>query len=197
MDDVMDILTEHWCDVLNEKYGTHATRDDITEWDATIAFKGLTREQVEEPLAESGFWKGVEPMPGAVDAVKSIIDKGHDVYVVTNSYYKMLHEKMEDMLFKWFPFIDWDHVIIAKNKQMITGDVLIDDGIHNLVDGMFIKILFDAPWNRDIEAARLGVFRAKDWDSVKDIIDQLDGTSVFSPRGVGVKPREKQDEEGW
>lgn len=39
---------------------------------------------------------------------------------------------MEDLLFRWFPFITWDQVIITSRKQFIKGDVLIDDGIHNL-----------------------------------------------------------------
>jgi len=195
MDDVMDCLSDHWCEYLNERYGTSATREDMTEWDASLAFKSLTREQVEEPLGESGFWAGVKPMPGAVDGVKYIIDKGHEVYVVTNSNYKMLHEKMEEMLFKYFPFIDWEHVIIASSKQMIRGDVLIDDGYHNLLDGPYVKILFDAPWNRSVEAAKMGVYRARNWDTILEIIDQLDGKTWIENR-VGVKVREKQDKEG-
>ena len=195
LDDVMDRLVDHWCDVLNERYGTNKTRDDLKEWDAAMAFKELTEEQVRAPLAEDGFWNGVEPMPGATEAVKYLIDKGHEVYVVTSSFYRALHEKMENMLFKHFPFLDWEHVIVANNKQMILGDVLIDDGIHNLLDGQYIKILFDAPWNRNVEAAKLGVYRARDWDTIVDIIEELAGNQTWSTRGVGVKNRVKQEKE--
>ena len=196
LDDVMDRLVDHWCDVLNERYGTNTKTTDVTEWNMATAFKELTEAQVQEPLTEEGFWCGVEPMPGAVDAIKYLIDKGHDVYVVTSSFYGALHEKMENMLFKHFPFIDWEHVVIADNKQMILGDVLVDDGIHNLLDGPYTKILFDAPWNRNVEAAKMGVYRARDWDTVVDIIEELAGNQTWSTRGVGVKSRVKQDKEG-
>ena len=195
MDDVMDCLTEHWCDYLNEKYGTNTDRESIEEWDMCASFKELTREQVQEPLLEADFWAGVKPKPGAIDTIKDFIEKGHEVFVVTNSYYKALHEKMENVLFKYFPFIDWDHVIITKYKNLIRGDVMIDDGIHNLMDGAYIKILFDAPWNRNVEAAMLGMYRVADWETIKEIIDQLGDIGGVVTR-VGVKSREKQDKEG-
>ena len=72
---------------------------------------------------------------------------------------------------------------------------MIDDGIHNLMDGAYIKILFDAPWNRNVEAAMLGMYRVADWETIKEIIDQLGDIGGVVTR-VGVKSREKQDKEG-
>ena len=36
------------------------------------------------------------------------------------------------------------------------GDVLIDDGPHNLVNGPYFRILFDQPHNRGIDEKKYG-----------------------------------------
>lgn len=51
---------------------------------------------------------------------------------------------MEKVILKYFPFLSWKNVIITSSKKMIKGDVLIDDGIHNLLDGDYKKILMTA-----------------------------------------------------
>ena len=33
--------------------------------------------------------------------------------------------------------LTWDQVIVTSRKQLIRGDVLIDDGIHNLEGGQY------------------------------------------------------------
>ena len=80
---------------------------------------------------------------------------------------------MEDLLFRWFPFITWDQVIIAKRKQLIRGDVLIDDGIHNLEGGEYIKILMTAPHNRSYDAEGNGMIRVNSWKEIEKVIDGL------------------------
>ena len=82
---------------------------------------------------------------------------------------------MDDLLFRRFPFISWDQVIITSRKQLIKGDVLIDDGIHNLEGGDYIKILMTAPHNRDYDAEGNGMIRVHNWKQIKEVIDQLSG----------------------
>lgn len=55
---------------------------------------------------------------------------------------------MDNVLFRYFPMFTWDDVIITAHKQLINGDVLVDDGVHNLVGGSYEKLLMDAPHNR-------------------------------------------------
>lgn len=77
-----------------------------------------------------------------------------------------------------FPFLDTNHIIIAHNKQMVRGDVLIDDGPHNLVNGQYFRILFDAPHNRGFNEKKYGMYRAVGWEQVYQLIhDNL----VFKP----------------
>lgn len=91
---------------------------------------------------------------------------------------------MDDLLFRRFPFISWDQVIITSRKQLIKGDVLIDDGIHNLEGGDYIKILVTAPHNRDYDAEANGMIRVYNWKQIEEVINQLsEGAYVNRTQG--------------
>lgn len=91
---------------------------------------------------------------------------------------------MDDLLFRRFPFISWDQVIITSRKQLIKGDVLIDDGIHNLEGGDYIKILMTAPHNRDYDAEANGMIRVYNWKQIEEVINQLsEGAYVNRTQG--------------
>lgn len=163
MDDVLEKLVEGWTEVLNQRYGTKVSADDVDDWDISKAFPTLTREQVFEVAEEEELWYHVKPIEGAKQALETLIKEGHKIYIVTASVYQTVHIKMKEVLFKYFPFITWNQVIIASNKQMIKGDVLIDDAPHNLEGGDFHKILFTAGHNRKFNEKTIGAVRVNNW----------------------------------
>ena len=173
MDDVIENLSVTWIDYLNNKYGTEVDREIVRDWDMAAAFPELTREQIYSPLCDPELWKAVPPKEGAAKYMSMLLEDGHEIYIVTTSDYRTIKTKTEEVLFKYFPFIDWNHVIITSSKQMIRGDVLIDDGIHNLIDGEYEKILFDAPYNRNFNAEAHGIVRVSNWEEIYELITSL------------------------
>lgn len=173
MDDTIEQLLKAWVGWVNDKYGTKTTVEDVTEWDVSMAFPGLSRDQVYEALYVDELWDTVEPVPDAPEVLKRLIDKGHEVVIVTASPYRSLSAKMEKVLFRYFPYISWNDVIITSRKQMIRADVLIDDGIHNLEGGEYKKILFDSSNNRQYDAEGNGMVRVYTWKDVEAVIDRM------------------------
>lgn len=179
MDGCLDNLLKAWLHSLNEIYGTNIVEDDVTDWDMSAAFQkatgnyALTLDEICEPLLNPDFWDTVEPIPGATEALQKLIADGHKIYIVTASHYQTLAAKMEKVLFRYFPFLTWDDVIVTSNKQLVSGDVLIDDGVHNLTNGSYAKLLMDAPHNRDFEAEANGMTRVMDWGDAYIKICQL------------------------
>jgi len=173
MDDTMEQLLPAWIRAVNEKYGRNVSCEDILSWDVSAAYPGLTREQVYSVTFEPGFWKTIEPMPGAAEALQRLMSAGHEVFVVTATLQDSVSEKMNDLLFRYFPFLSWDQVIITSRKQMIRGDVLIDDGIHNLEGGEYAKLLMTAPHNRYYDAEANGMIRVHDWAEIEEVITQM------------------------
>lgn len=171
MDDTIEHLLKAWVEYLNERHGTTVKHEDITDWDLTIAFPALTKEQVYAPLVEDELWKRVEPMEKAAEVLQRIMAKGHTVKIVTATAYQTVRSKMENVLFKHFPFFTWKDVIIAQNKQMIKGDILVDDAPHNLENGEYVRVLMNASHNRRYNARANGMYRVNNWDEVECIVD--------------------------
>lgn len=164
MDDTIECLSEAWVDYLNTRYGTTVKHEDITEWNVSKFFPELSKEQVYDVLLEDEFWNFVRPMEGASEYLQRLINDGHKVFIVTSSHYKTMKAKMENVLFKYFPFLSWDDVIVTSHKNLIKGDVIVDDGPHNLEDGQRYKLLFDAPHNRTYDAGCNGMTRVRNWE---------------------------------
>jgi len=173
MDDTIENLTEAWINYANKRFGTAVNADEITTWDPSEAFSTVSHEGMYALLLEDELYETVEPFEGAGHYLQKLITDGHEVFIVTNSPYQVMKAKMEKVLFRHFPFIDWKHVIITGNKPIIKGDVLIDDGVHNLLGGNYAKLLFTAPHNRSFDAEGNGMVRVNCWEDVYEVIQQL------------------------
>ncbi len=168
-DDVAEDLIGNWVLAVNEKYGTAVTPEDVRDWDITKAFPTLTREQIFSVLDENELWENLEAIPGSQSYLQRLFDDGHELYMVTATDYRTCEAKIERML-KLFPFLDSKHIIIAHNKQMICGDVLIDDAPHNLVGGQYFPILFDRPHNRGFDESKYKIHRVTTWEEIYQLI---------------------------
>lgn len=173
MDDVMEDLLPAWLEVLNEKTGKAVFLGDITEWNFDDLYPELTKEQIREVLNSWDLWRRVYPKTGAKEYMRRLIEDGHDVYVVTASHPDTMSEKYNTVICEHFPFIKATQIISTYHKQMIRGDVLIDDGPHNLAGGDYFKILMDAPHNRAVDEHQIGAVRVQSWYEVYDIIQKL------------------------
>ncbi len=170
MDDTLTDLLGAWVNYLNIQYGLNVDPNSITDWDIARFFPSLTKEQVMRPINDGKLWMFVKPKPHAAEYLRKLLDDGHRVMVVTASEYETLAVKMNLVLFKYFPFLSWNDVIITSSKQMIRGDVLVDDGVHNLVGGSYAKILVTAPHNRSFDAKKNQMQRAAGWEEIYRMI---------------------------
>ena len=173
MDDTIEQLLSAWLRRINERYGRSVRYEDVYNWDIALAYPGLTWEQVYGVPLEPGFWRTVDPIPGAAEALQRLMAAGHEIYIVTATECDSVPEKMNELLFRYFPFLTWRQVIITANKQLIRGDVLIDDGPHNLEGGDYVKILMTAPHNRGYDAEANGMIRVSNWDEIEAVIARL------------------------
>ena len=174
MDDTIEGLLDAWLDWLNKAYGCSVQREDITCWDMRKAYPGVAPEKVYAPLELEEFWDTVKPIPGASEVLEKWIARGHAVYIVTSTPYTDIRPKAEKCLFKLFPFLSWSNVVILDHKQLLRGDVLIDDGLHNLEGGAYEKILVTAPYNRPYPARENGMLRVETWAEIEKAVEKLE-----------------------
>ena len=50
MDDTLEDLLGAWVSYLNTQYGTNVHKEDIRQWDISVAFPSLSKTQVYEPI---------------------------------------------------------------------------------------------------------------------------------------------------
>ena len=159
LDEVLNNLLEAWVKYLNDRYGMNADMHDKCTWSLKGLYPSLTEEQIDEPLYESGFWKTLDTKPYSVEYLQKMIDDGHDVFVVTATHvYQTLPDKIDWLLLN-YPCLTWANIISINKKQLMTGDVLIDDAVHNLEGGSYYKILYDCPHNSKYDAEENGMVR--------------------------------------
>lgn len=178
MDDTIEQLIQAWIRAVNNRYDRTVAYEDVLSWDMSAAFPGLTREEVYAIPMEAGFWKTVEPIPGASEALQRLMAAGHEIFIVTATEVESVSEKMNEVLFKYFPFLTRDRLIITSRKQMIRGDILIDDGIHNLVGGSYHKLLMHAPHNQFYDAESNGMIRVHNWEEIEAVIARLNSEAA-------------------
>ena len=170
-DEVINQMVHHWVDTLNCVYGTSVNFENVNEWDMTKSFPNLTEDKLYNPLHLQSFWNGVKIEVGAKKGIQELLSQGHEIYIVTSAHPNTIKWKAE-WLQRELPEISWPHVIVANNKSLINGDILVDDGLHNLYKGDYIKILFDKPWNKMVDKSRMTdlIHRAYNWDDVVKLI---------------------------
>ena len=121
------------------------------------------------PIRYAGFWDKVKPYPEAIGVIKRLIDEGHEVFVVTASFFIPSLSKKINTSIDWFhnyQYINPNNIIITQRKDMINGDVLIDDGLHNCKAFPGKVVLYNQPWNQSPD----WTLRAHNWNEVWDIL---------------------------
>lgn len=177
MDDVLENLQEAWIKKLNEIFEKNVDWTKVTNWSVELYYPSLTRKQVLSPLFEDNFWNTVKPKEDAIKILKKLHEENYSIYIVTSSDYATLSNKFSQALWPYFPFIDENHIIVTNCKQLIRGHVLIDDGVHNLLDTPFKptyhKILFTANTNKNYNTFATDITRVSNWYEIYSIIEGL------------------------
>lgn len=169
VDNVLEDLNNAWVKAINSKYGTSVKPSDIKTWDIERYFDGLSRTQVFSPLHKEEFWKNLQPIPNAPEYLKKLIDDGHEVVLLTSSHPDTVKYKY-DFIRKHFPYISFKDIILTSRKQMVMGDILIDDAPHNLEGGVYAGVLMSSPHNMEYNAHANGFVRVSTWEQIYSVV---------------------------
>lgn len=116
------------------------------------------RHEVEQIYTAPGFFRDLPPVIGAIEAMNTMLELGHDVRICTapiNAYRHCVTEK-----FEWVEKnlgMDFVHrMILTKDKTLVAGKFLIDDkpDITGSLSPQWLHLLFERPYNKNVEATR-------------------------------------------
>ncbi len=159
---------------INDKYGTELNINTFSSWHITEGMPPKMQQEVHDSWRTEGWCLGIDPYVGSVSAVQEL-RKVVDVYFLTaqmiDSPY-WLWERTQ-WLKQHFQARDED-IIFTLSKQMVMGDVLVDDKPENIqhwseAHPTKTAFLWDQPYNHHFEYEN----RTKSWDLVQFVCSLL------------------------
>jgi len=102
-------------------------------------------------IYSSGFFYSAEQIAGSIEAVQKL-NNSYQVFIVSSAtqFPLSLIEKI-NWLAKYFPFISWQQIVLCGSKEIVHGDIMIDDHLKNRDHFVGKTILFTQPHNMAME----------------------------------------------
>jgi 5'(3')-deoxyribonucleotidase len=172
MDDVLTQTNQAWVDRYNTDWDDDHTLEDIKGWNFHIWVKPDCSYKVYDYLKEQGFYRSFKPVVGAIEGVRRLMDMGHDVVIATAAPLNapLCIEEKKEWLREYMPWFNLANLFPIHRKELIRGDVLFDDGTHNLRDFKGISVCMDRPWNRGEDCCEL---RVSGWSAFLSSIELM------------------------
>lgn len=161
-DGVLGDFTGRFAERLMETWGFDLRDEDITTFDHSTVPNWQPRFW--DLLKEPGFVAEMKPLPGARAAVETLRGLG-EVLCVTSPFDGAPHWMNERV--EWLKHhMGFNHkdVIHTHRKDLIRGDILVDDRYEHAWDFPGKGLLFDRPWNQGETK-----WRVFSWDDVLQI----------------------------
>lgn len=142
-DDVLYRTNEAALERLNKEHGTSYVLDNITKWGAISPELDRRMKYFQEPE----FIQDVPVYEGAVDFVSTL--SGFCKVILATSVDKRCAQARVHAILRDFPMIREENIYICDTKSHLRGDIMLDDGYHNIkCSAARIPVLFERPWNR-------------------------------------------------
>lgn len=125
-----------------------------------------------EPLYRNEFCGKTTPVDGSSYYLEKLVKDGHKLLIVTASNPETFGAKRKKVM-EMFPFLTKEQIIRKDNKQRVKGDILIDDGVHNLIGGRYKKFLYNQQNNSDFNEQEYDITRVYSWKEIYERISNL------------------------
>lgn len=156
---IVDFTTSSF-EKVEELYGIKITKEDACKpKTAELVWERMTDEQRSKykhknelygEICNKGFFLNLPPFDGAIEAVKKLAAKGHNIFFLTKplNWDRSAPEKAE-WLKKYFSDIEYKIIMVESMecKHLINTDIIIDDDPRALEGVIGIPICIAQPWN--------------------------------------------------
>ena len=164
IDDVIANLVDGWLSKYNELANDNVGVNDIVDWNIARFVKPDWKDKIYNILRNPDLYDGVKPVFGALDGIKRLIAGGYRIVYVTAPVMETAGSKYFWLQKNGFPVVQ-DNYIEAKDKSLVFGHFMIDDGIHNIeATRAPDALLFTRPWNKGY----VGTARVNNWKEIME-----------------------------
>lgn len=149
MDDVITDFLGGLIKVYNDRNGTHLKVDDVRSWDLSEIDPAIV-----DIYKEAGFFTKLEPKQTAMSTLRKLIDSTrYDVYIITACNDPIEYAEKVAYMKQILPIFNVNRLISCKEKEIIRGDLIVDDCVGNLLrcEPYMQCILMDMPHNQSVD----------------------------------------------
>ena len=127
----------------------------IVDFKSALRKRGL-HEDTKNADDIEGIFSEMDPMPGAIEGYKKLVDMGHDVYILSTAPWNNPSAWSDKLLWvkEYLGEVAYKRLILSHNKNLNKGDFLIDDRPHNGAEH------FEGEW------IKFGSKKYPDWKAV-------------------------------
>lgn len=155
IDGVLRNILETICDIYNKDFCDVIEPKDVKIYDVDEAFPSI-KEYYGYSAAYYFFERHsleIFRFSPIYNGAKEAIDKLHEMgyKIVLVSYQKTLNNKIHTLEWLSDNYIQYDDICFTSNKDIIKGDIMIDDNpdfLYQISDSCQ-KVLIDMPYNRE------------------------------------------------
>jgi len=175
LDGVVANFTQGWMDFYNRDFGTNFSFEDSQNWGDLVDLTHFNNigefwDWSSDLDGHSVFWH-LDPFPGAVEALRALVDDGHHIIVITTKPSFAVQDTHDWVERHRLPAAE---IHILEDKWLIDADVYLDDGPHilpPLVQHRPDRVVcrYIRPWNVPVD----GAIDVRDFDEFRDVLDRM------------------------
>lgn len=172
VDGVCADLGSEWIRRYNRDSGDNLTLEKITDWGIHKFVKPEYKLKIFDYLRDEDIYDYVEQIPGSLDGIRELRNAGHRVVFATTVARGARSSKFEWLIQNGYlsNSVDIippaDNYIEVKDKSLLRGDLLIDDGYHNVSAFCGKSILYRTHHNKQYEWD----LSAYNWNRVLELV---------------------------
>ena len=173
-DETLFPTIEKVVEIYNKRHNTNIEVSNITAYNLYENFSTDIADELIELFVDKDVYSSLKPYKGAIRAIKTLVEHGHEVYVATSTDVRNMEWK-EELLQQHFPFIPKKNLIRIYNKSLLNVDVLVEDKLDNLIQTFADRICFNQPWNVDDDADyAYSIYRIHHWGEINNVINTIE-----------------------
>lgn len=172
VDNVLNNLCEAVLEVYNEDANDNLTKEQIQSYFIEDFVKLEYRKTLKNYFLDKRVWKKIELKENCQEYLAKLYNSGHQIVFCTATEPDNFKKKA-NWLQRNFPFIDIrKSLFCCPIKQILRGDILIDDYIRNF-GGTTYSICLAEPWNQHFLTDKKR-FRVNNWKEIYEIIKKIE-----------------------
>lgn len=146
LDCVVVDLFKGWLQRYNADYGDNVTVADIASWDMTKLVKPEFGMRIYDYLSAPGFFASLPIYDGAAEMVARM-NEDYDFFFASDGRGSTAASEKQAWVDLNFPKIGRARTAILPFKHRLNGDIMLDDGPHNLDSWHGVKVKFAYRYN--------------------------------------------------